>query len=150
MIIFFPSPPLVFSERRDSERDIHSCCVGCGGKILSGRLSEVPMWACAHLQAHIPVVFSRCHLAFFHISEESLQKPSRFYFSLCNAQTSLLSSLRGSYKQICHLSPLQDILHLLMSPFGNVKSRFSSNLFTNVVLKHERVGDCALRQVKKA
>lgn len=95
---FFHSPPLVFSERRDSEHDIHSCCVGCGGKILFGRLSEVPMWACAHLQALIPVVFSRCHLAFFHIGKESLQKPRSFYFSLCNTQTCLLSCLRGSCK----------------------------------------------------
>lgn len=95
---FFHSPPLVFSERRDSEHDIHSCCVGCGGKILFGRLSEVPMWACAHLQALIPVVFSRCHLAFFHIGKESLQKPRSFYFSLCNAQTCLLSCLRGFCK----------------------------------------------------
>lgn len=68
---FFNSHPLVFSERRKSERGIH-ICVGYGGKTLFVRFSEVPMWVCAHLEAFIPVVFSRCHLAFFHISEESL------------------------------------------------------------------------------
>lgn len=95
---FFFFIPTLWSFLQEETVIVIFICAGYGSKTLFVRFSEAPMWVCAHLQAFIPVVFSQCHLTFFHISEESLRKPSSFYFSLCNTPTSLLSSLKGSCK----------------------------------------------------